>query len=74
MSWVLEGKRVTGTYHGATVTGVVTHSRVDYGGSVKHHVVVDEGFSTFGGRISREAGETVILDKGQLTSVIGEAK
>jgi hypothetical protein len=61
MSWNLEGKRVTANYHGATVTGVVHHSRVALGGAIKHHVTIDEGFSTLDGLISREQGESVII-------------
>ena len=61
MSWNLEGKRVCANYHGATVIGVVHHSRVALGGTVKHYVTIDEGFSTLNGRISREKGENVII-------------
>ena len=69
MGWVLEGMRVWGNYHGADVSGVVTHSRVKYGGGVSHHITVDEGFSTCEGRISRKAGESIILDHSAIERV-----
>ena len=34
MSWILDGQRVKATYYGIPVVGVVTHSRVKYGGEV----------------------------------------
>jgi len=45
MSWILEGKRVKGRYLGDSsmeVAGMVMESRVAYGGTVKHHVVLDK--------------------------------
>jgi hypothetical protein len=49
MNWNLEGKRVNGLYMGAfPYTGRVVESRVKYGGSVQHTVVVDRPFQVFG--------------------------
>lgn len=41
MCWVLEGKQVKGKYFGIPFTGVVTESRVKYGGRVSHTVALD---------------------------------
>lgn len=57
-----EGKHIVGTYYGASVSGVVRSSRVGLGGRIKHTIALDKGFSTLDGRISREAGEEVILE------------
>jgi hypothetical protein len=49
MNWNLEGKRVNGLYMGMfPYTGLVTESRVKYGGQVQHTVVVDEPFRVHG--------------------------
>ncbi len=60
--WNKEGQRVAGVYLGAyTVSGVVTESRVRYGGSVQHTVKLDEPVVVFG----RNA-EVLLLDDGDL--------
>ena len=49
MSWNLEGKRVNGLYLGLfPYSGLVTESRVKYGGEVQHTVKVDESFKVYG--------------------------
>jgi len=49
MNWNLEGKRVNGLYMGMfPYTGLVTESRVKYGGQVQHTVAVDEPFKVHG--------------------------
>ena len=49
MSWNLEGKRINGLYMGLfPYTGLVTESRVKYGGEVQHTVLVDEPFKVYG--------------------------
>ena len=49
MSWNLEGLLVTGLYMGEIpVTGRVDLSRVQYGGTVSHHVVLDEPVTVYG--------------------------
>lgn len=40
-SWVLDGQKITGTYCGVTVTGLVVDSRVKYGGEVQYTVESD---------------------------------
>ena len=48
-SWSLEGKRINGLYMGLfPYSGLVEESRVKYGGSVQHTVIVDEPFKVFG--------------------------
>jgi hypothetical protein len=42
MSWILDGQRVKAKYYGTSVEGVVTHSRVKYGGEVQYTVELDE--------------------------------
>lgn len=49
MSWNLEGKRINGLYMGLfPYSGLVTESRVKYGGDVQHTVKVDEPFKVYG--------------------------
>lgn len=63
MSWNLEGMVVKGIYlDQIEVSGTVTLSRVCYGGEISHHVTIDEGFELYGGKISRQAGEGLIID------------
>jgi len=76
MNWNLIGLRVEGRYLSGDVpvAGVVTLSRVCYGGGVCHHVCLDEGFQWKGSTgkviVSREAGETVIVDHQYITRVM----
>lgn len=68
--WNFEGMRVHGSYLGeVAVSGVVKLSRVSYGGTVNHHIVLDKGFSICGGKIHREAGETIIIEHPTVTRV-----
>ena len=47
--WNLEGKQVTGTYLDEfPVVGRVWLSRVAYGGTVQHHVTLDEPLKVYG--------------------------
>ena len=49
MSWNREGQRVAGVYLNAyTVSGVVTESRVKYGGQVQHTVELDTPVNVLG--------------------------
>lgn len=49
MSWDFQGKRVTGLYMGKySYSGIVESSRVKYGGSVQHTVVLDAPIIVFG--------------------------
>jgi len=73
--WNLEGMRVKGMYLSGDqpVSGTVTHSRVEYGGNVSHHVKLDKGFQWKNSAdkvvISRESGEVVIVDHKYITEV-----
>ena len=68
--WNLEGMQVWGTYLDLVeVSGRVTHSRVAYGGGVEHHVKIDNGFTAVGGRVSRDAGEVIIVEHKYITGV-----
>jgi hypothetical protein len=40
--WYLDGYRVIANYFGEAVTGIVESSRVKYGGTVQHTVILDE--------------------------------
>ncbi len=72
MMWNYEGERVKGIYlDDVPVSGLVKKSRVKYGGTVSHHVVLDEGFSIMDGRINRQKGEVVILDHNQVIRLMG---
>lgn len=49
MSWNLEGQRVHGLYlNKFPYAGVVSESRVKYGGQVQHTVELDETITVFG--------------------------
>lgn len=62
MSWNKEGQRVAGVYLNAyTVSGVVTESRVRYGGTVQHTVKLDAPVTVFG-RIA----DVLLLDNDDL--------
>lgn len=41
MSWIKDGQRVYGNYHGHPVQGIVESSRVKYGGKVQYTVNLD---------------------------------
>ncbi len=60
--WNKEGQRVAGVYLGAyTVSGLVTESRVRYGGSVQHTVKLDEPVVVFG-----RSADVLLLDDNDL--------
>jgi hypothetical protein len=62
MIWNREGDRVAGVYLGAyTVSGVVTESRVRYGGTVQHTVKLDKPMTVFG-----RSAEVLLLDNEDL--------
>ncbi len=62
MSWNKEGQRVAGVYLGAyAVSGVVTESRVRYGGTVQHTVKLDQPMQVFG-----RSAEVLLLDNNDL--------
>lgn len=62
MSWNKEGQRVAGVYLNAyTVSGVVTESRVRYGGTVQHTVKLDQPVTVFG-----RSADVLLLDNEDL--------
>jgi hypothetical protein len=66
MSWNLEGLRVKATYLDMfPVTGVVTLSRVAYGGSVNHHITLDTPITVYGA-----VRDSVIIEHSQVQQVM----
>jgi len=66
MNWNLEGLHVTGLYMDEfPVAGLVTLSRVKYGGDIQHTVVLDEPIKIYG----PEVRERVLLDHKNVTRV-----
>jgi hypothetical protein len=62
MSWNKEGQQVAGVYLGTyAVSGVVTESRVRYGGTVQHTVKLDAPVEVFG-----RSAEVLLLDDNDL--------
>jgi hypothetical protein len=54
MNWDLQWKRVWGKYLGEfPISGVVESSRVKYGGSVQHTVILDNPIVVFGATRNR---------------------
>jgi len=62
--WNLEGLTVRGEYFGIPVEGVVTESRVKYGGSVQHTVDLFFPITMFG-----DERTTVLLDASEVVHV-----
>ena len=49
MTWNIEGAHVTGKYMNTfAFAGIVTHSRVKYGGRVQHTVLLDSPIEVYG--------------------------
>jgi hypothetical protein len=48
MAWDRTGERVAGVYLGYTVAGLVTESRVKYGGEIQHTLQLDQPQTLFG--------------------------
>lgn len=62
MSWDRTGQKISGQYLGKfPFAGVVESSRVKYGGSVQHTVVLDNAIEVFG-----ELRERVLIGEGDL--------
>jgi hypothetical protein len=67
----LEGKRVSANYLGdIPVKGLVTESRVEFGGQISHMIAVEEAFEIPVVGISREAGGSVIVGHETITGVL----
>lgn len=64
MSWILDGSRIKANYCGATVQGIVTDSRVKYGGEVQYAIKLDEALVLPWG--SRSAGDTVLVNRSEI--------
>ena len=62
--WNLEGQTVRGTYFGLPVEGVVTLSRVKFGGTVQHTVELFFPITMFGSERT-----TVLLDANEITYI-----
>jgi len=62
--WNLETLEVRGEYFGHKVRGVVTHSRVKYGGSVQHTVDLFFPITMFG-----QERTIVLLDADEISHV-----
>lgn len=64
MSWILDGSHIKAKYLGVPVTGIVTDSRVKYGGEVQYTVKLDEALVLpWGGR---SAGDTVLVNRSEI--------
>jgi len=66
MSWVLDGQKIKANYLGETVTGVVTDSRVKYGGKIQYTVNLDKPVQF---RWRSEPTDRVLVDHDELISV-----
>ena len=67
MQWQLEGFRVNGRYMNQfDVSGVVELSRVKYGGTISHHVVLDQPITVYGAVRDR-----VILEHKEISKISG---
>jgi len=62
--WNLEGQTVRGEYFGQLVEGVVTLSRVKYGGAVQHTVDLFHSITMFG-----QERTMVLLDANEIVHV-----
>lgn len=62
--WNLEGQTVRGAYFGLPVEGIVTLSRVKFGGTVQHTVELFFPITMFG-----EERTTVLLDASEVAFV-----
>lgn len=70
MSWDLSGMRVKGLYmESYPVEGVVRLSRVRYGGTVSHHVVLDSPVNLYG-----NLRDVVILEHKCVTQIMDDNK
>lgn len=66
MSWQREGQRIFAEYLGTIpVTGIVESSRVRYGGSVQHTLLLDSPVQVYGS----EWRTRLLIDESQIVSV-----
>lgn len=67
MNWNLEGLRINGLYMGMfPVSGKVDLSRVQYGGEVSHHILLDEPIKVYGALRDR-----IILEHKFVNRILG---
>jgi hypothetical protein len=67
MNWNLEGLRINGLYMGLfPVSGKVDLSRVQYGGEVSHHILLDEPIKVYGALRDR-----IILEHKFVNRILG---
>ena len=62
--WNLEGLTVRGAYFGVPVEGIVTNSRVKFGGEVQHTIDLFYPLTMFGSERT-----TVLLDANEITFI-----
>ena len=62
--WNLEGQTVRGAYFGLPVEGIVTLSRVKFGGTIQHTVDLFFPITMFGSERT-----TVLLDANEITYI-----
>ena len=68
MKWDLTGDRVNGLYMGLfPYSGLVTESRVKYGGEVQYTVKVDEPFKVYGA-----VRDTVLVSLTEINRILDE--
>ena len=68
MKWDLTGDRVNGLYMGLfPYSGLVTESRVKYGGDVQYTVKVDEPFKVYGA-----VRDTVLVSLTEINRILDE--
>lgn len=48
MSWDLTGKSISGLYYNNKYSGVITHTRVCYGGDVQYRVQLNTPITVYG--------------------------
>lgn len=66
-NWILEGLSVSGNYlDSIPIEGIVTLSRVKYGGKASHHIQLSKPIEVYGA-----LRDVVILDHDQIKSVKG---
>jgi len=72
VDWNLEGKRIEAGYVDGTipVTGVVTMSRVAYGGGVVHYLDIEQEINACGGAIRRRKGESISIDHKNVVKIL----
>lgn len=63
--WNLEGQTVRGAYFGLPVEGIVTLSRVKFGGTVQHTIDLFRPITLF----STTEKTTVLLDANEITFI-----